>query len=85
MTNKHASLIDLMPEIYDSHLGPYLFEFAAKDLAGKVKDNIPPDGRVLELACGTGILTYHLRQILPSTVHITATDLNSVSFCLQLQ
>ena len=77
MTSKHAAFTGSIPEIYDAHLGPFLFEFSAKDLADRVKDRIPPDGKILEVACGTGIATYHLRQALPSSVHITATDLNS--------
>jgi len=32
-----------------------LFEFAAKDLADKVKDSIPPDRKVFELVCGTDV------------------------------
>jgi ubiquinone/menaquinone biosynthesis C-methylase UbiE len=77
MTSTHSSFTGSIPEIYDAHLGPFLFEFSAKDLADRVKDRIPPDGKILEVACGTGISTYHLRQTLPSNVHITATDLNS--------
>jgi len=77
MTSKHAAFTGSIPEIYDAHLGPFLFEFSAKDLADRVKHRIPPDGKILEVACGTGISTYHLRQALPSSVHITATDLNS--------
>lgn len=51
-------------------------KLVAKGLADRVKDKIPSDGKILEVACGTGISTYHLRQALPSSVHITATDLN---------
>ena len=32
--------------------------------------------RVLETACGTGIVTRALRDALPATTHLTATDLN---------
>ncbi len=76
MTGTHASFTGSIPEIYDAHLGPFLFEFSAKDLADRVKDSIPPDSKILEVACGTGISTYYLRQALPESVHITATDLN---------
>lgn len=76
MTKTHSNFTGSIPEIYDAHLGPFLFEFSAKDLADRVKDSIPPDGKILEVACGTGISTYHLRQALPESVHITATDLN---------
>ena len=37
-------------------------------------------GSVLELACGTGILTRVLRSRLPATVKLTATDLNEPMF-----
>ena len=76
MTNKHAAFIGSIPEIYDAHLGPYLFEFSARDLANRIKDKMAVDGTILEVACGTGISTYHLRQALPADVQITATDLN---------
>ncbi|MDH5480245.1 MAG: methyltransferase domain-containing protein [Nitrosomonas sp.] len=76
MSSTHSSFTGSIPEIYDAHLGPFLFEFSAKDLASRIKDSIPPDGKILEVACGTGISTYHLRQALSESVHITATDLN---------
>ncbi len=77
MTNNHSSFIGSIPEIYDACLGPYLFEFSAQDLAGRVKKKIPAVGNVLEVACGTGISTRFLRQALPESVHIVATDLNA--------
>lgn len=77
MPNKHASFTGSIPETYDACLGPYLFEFSAKDLADRVKKTIPAEGKVLEVACGTGISTHFLRQALPEHVHIVATDLNA--------
>ena len=44
-----------IPRTYDRYLGPVLFEHYANDLARRVAATSPKD--VLELACGTGILT----------------------------
>jgi ubiquinone/menaquinone biosynthesis C-methylase UbiE len=76
MANTHSSFTGSIPEIYDACLGPFLFEFSAKDLADRVKEKIPAEGKIIEVACGTGISTHYLWQALPETIHITATDLN---------
>jgi len=74
MTGAHSEFVGSIPEIYDEHLGPLLFEHYAADLAARV--TVPAGGRVLELACGTGIATERLRAALPDDVAIVATDLN---------
>lgn len=63
-----------IPDLYAQYLVPLMFEAYAEDLAMRAR--VPANGKVLETACGTGALTKHLRQVLPSTVHITATDVN---------
>src|SRR5438132_14212802 len=63
-----------IPENYDRYLGPFLFEPYAKDIAEKVK-NLPVSN-ILEIACGTGRVTRHLRDVFPSMVKIVATDIN---------
>jgi SAM-dependent methyltransferase len=68
-----ASWVGSMPEIYDSALGPALFQPFAEHLA-ELAAALRPD-RILELAAGTGIATAQLRQALPAA-RITATDLN---------
>ncbi len=73
MTN-HAQFDGSIPEYYDRHLGPLLFEPFARDLAGRLK--LPPVARVLELACGTGILTRRVRLELTPGSTLIATDLN---------
>lgn len=74
MTEANAKFEGSIPQSYDRHLGPVLFEPYAVDLARRL-DAI--DGaRVLELACGTGIATRHLRDRLPQTATLMATDLN---------
>ena len=63
-----------IPEFYDRHLCPVIFAPYAADLARRVR--VPPRGSLLEIACGTGVLTEQLRKRLPSDVHLVATDLN---------
>jgi ubiquinone/menaquinone biosynthesis C-methylase UbiE len=51
-----------------------MFEPYADDLVGRVRMR---DGmRVLELACGTGVVTLRLRAELPASATLVATDLN---------
>ena len=70
----NAAFVGSIPENYDQHLGPVLFEPYATDLASRV--NVPPKASVLEIACGTGIVTRHLRDSIPADARLTATDLN---------
>jgi ubiquinone/menaquinone biosynthesis C-methylase UbiE len=62
-----------IPENYDRYLGPVLFEPFADDIAARLKE--AQSGSVLELACGSGILTRRLRDTLSKT-RLVATDLN---------
>lgn len=79
-TNKMSSLdIDKVfagsiPELYDTHLVPLIFEPYAADLAARLA--VRPLARVLEIAAGTGVVTRALATTLPETVSIIATDLN---------
>jgi SAM-dependent methyltransferase len=63
-----------IPTFYDRCLGPVLFEPYAADLVGR----LPPGDelRVLEIACGTGIVTRRVRRALPGSASLVATDLN---------
>jgi SAM-dependent methyltransferase len=61
-------------DLYDRFLGSVLFEPYAIDLASRVADLSA--GAVLEMACGTGILTQQLRIRLKPSVALTATDIN---------
>ena len=74
MTTPNAQFQGSIPELYERHLVPYLFEPYAHDLARRLK--VGPNGRVLELACGTGALTRVVRATLPGSAQIVATDLN---------
>jgi ubiquinone/menaquinone biosynthesis C-methylase UbiE len=69
-----AGFIGSIPQHYDQSLGPLIFADYAADIARRVAACKP--ARVLETAAGTGILTRHLRDVLPSHVRLTATDLN---------
>jgi SAM-dependent methyltransferase len=63
-----------IPPLYDRHLGPVLFAPFADDLVARVRVGASP--RVLEVACGTGIVTERLLARLPSAARLAATDLN---------
>jgi SAM-dependent methyltransferase len=63
-----------IPEFYDRHLVPFLFDPYARELARRLQ--VGPNGRVLELACGTGAATRLLRAALPAGAQLVATDLN---------
>ena len=73
MTEADKAFAGSIPALYDRHLGPLLFEPYARDLVGRLG---PLDGRLLETAAGTGIVTRTLVHALPPQVAITATDLN---------
>lgn len=74
MTHANAEFTGSIPAVYDRCLGPLLFEPYAQDLEHRfdwsAHDNI------LELACGTGILTTHLSRAMSPRAKLTATDLN---------
>ena len=63
-----------IPELYDTHLVPLIFEPYALDLARRAAALAP--GRVLETAAGTGVVTRALASTLPAQVELVATDLN---------
>ena len=74
MSDNAAQFVGSIPEIYDRHIGPVLFEPYAQDLAARIE--APARAEVLELACGTGILTRQLLARLGPGAHLVATDLN---------
>jgi ubiquinone/menaquinone biosynthesis C-methylase UbiE len=74
LNNQHAAFVGSIPEKYDRYLGPCLFEPFARDIVRRVQ--VSEGDSVLEIACGTGIVTRHLRDTLPKSVRIVATDLN---------
>ena len=74
MGDSNAQFDGSIPVHYDRFLGPVLFRPFAVDLSARLETG--PEASVLELACGTGILTEILRNYLPASSHLTATDLN---------
>ena len=72
MTATNAQFVGSIPAIYDRYLGPTMFEPYAVDLVGRLA--VPISGRILEVACGTGVVTRLMRKTLPWTVDILATD-----------
>lgn len=74
MSETNANFSGSIPELYDRHLGSVMFQPYAADLAQRVAAK--PDGAVLEIACGTGIVTQRLRTHLDPAVHLVATDLS---------
>ncbi len=69
-----AAFTGSIPELYERHLVPLLFETFADDLARRVVRRSPL--RVLEIAAGTGVVTRRLASELGLSVEIVATDLN---------
>jgi ubiquinone/menaquinone biosynthesis C-methylase UbiE len=59
---------------YDDYLGPILFEPSAKELIKYLdRENIKS---VLEISCGSGRLTRHLRNFFDRSVQLVATDIS---------
>jgi len=63
-----------IPENYDRHMVPLIFEPYAEDMARRAAALRPGD--VLEIAAGTGIVTRKLAPRLPPGARYLATDLN---------
>ena len=78
MKDENTKFSGSIPAAYDRYLGPLLFQPYAEDLA--VRLPLKRTGSILEIACGTGILTRVLRTHLPSKAKLIATDLNEPMF-----
>lgn len=74
MAETTISFSGSIPQLYDRYLGPVLFEPYATDLARRVAAQAT--GPVLEMACGTGVVTQQLRAHLAPEIKIVATDLS---------
>jgi ubiquinone/menaquinone biosynthesis C-methylase UbiE len=73
MTGSDRPFVHSTPALYDTCMGPLLFEPYARILAERAAVCRPD--RILETAAGTGILTRALHRALPQA-HIVATDVN---------
>lgn len=74
MAETKASFTGSMPEYYDGCLGPAWFDAFAEDLVRRLPAR--PVGDVLEIACGTGLVTRRLRKHLDPSVRLVASDLS---------
>ena len=63
-----------VPEFYDRIMGPAQFDRFGAELARRLPAK--PPGDVLELACGTGRVTRHLRERIAPGVTIVASDIS---------
>lgn len=62
------------PQFYNDYVGPLWFGPFADDLARRLPQR--PPGDVLEIACGTGLVTLGLRERLDPGLRLVATDLS---------
>ncbi len=74
MVHEHTAFIGSIPPNYDRCLGPLLFHGFADDIVARLSGKTGL--RVLETACGTGIVTERLVQRLGGAGTLIATDLN---------
>ena len=74
MSDDSRGFVGSIPENYDRGLGPIAFADYAEHTARLVAGYAP--SRVLETGAGTGIVTRWLRDLLPVTTRLIATDLN---------
>ena len=75
MRDDSARFSGSIPEHYDRGLGPVLFDVFAHLMAERTAAMAPSN--VLETAAGTGIVTRKLRDRLPASTRLVATDLSS--------
>ena len=74
MFQKGADFSGSIPELYDTILGPAQLDRLGADLVRRLP--VRPKGDVLELACGTGIVTRRLRERIDANFRLVATDVS---------
>jgi ubiquinone/menaquinone biosynthesis C-methylase UbiE len=74
MESVSANFTGSIPDFYETCLGPAWFDAFAADLAERLSPK--PPGDVLEIACGTGLVTRRARERLDSTVRLVASDIS---------
>lgn len=78
MPDAIAAFVGKIPENYERYLGPLFFEPYADDLVARLP--VHEGMQILEVACGTGIVTRRLVDKLAGRGRIVATDLNEAMF-----
>lgn len=74
MAQNDTAFAGSIPDLYDKHLVPLIFETYAQDLAGRVAARTPH--AVLETAAGSGVVTRALAPRLPRDARYVVSDLN---------
>lgn len=74
MVETRANYGGTIPEYYDRCLGPAWFDAFGADLARRLPD--PLAGDVLEIACGTGLVTRRLRARIDAARRLVASDIS---------
>ncbi len=74
MKKEFATFSGMVPALYDQYMGPLFFEPYGSDIAMRLKESNLQ--KVLEIACGTGRVTRHIRQTISDSAELVATDLN---------
>ena len=74
MAEQNAAYVATIAVNYDRYLGPLFFCGFADEMVALL--DVHPGMRVLETACGTGLVTERLLARLGGDGHLVATDLN---------
>jgi SAM-dependent methyltransferase len=74
MVDPGANYGGTIPEYYDTCLGPAWFDAFAVDLAQRLPARVAGD--VLEIACGTGLVTRRLREHIDPASRLFASDIS---------
>jgi SAM-dependent methyltransferase len=70
----NANYTGSIPEYYDTCLGPAWFDAFGTDLAQRLPAHVA--GNVLEIACGTGLVTRRLRENIDPARRLFASDIS---------
>ena len=74
MVDTRANYSGTIPEYYDGCLGPAWFDAFGADLAQRLPGRWAGD--VLEIACGTGLVTRRLRERIDAARRLVASDIS---------
>ena len=74
MANQEWAFVETIPGNYERYLVPIVFQPYAVEMTERIIPMKPQ--AVLELACGTGVLTRQLRPRMPSGSRLVASDIS---------